>query len=235
MGNNIISKIQEELKENIDLEYKKGACNFFKEKINPMGVRTPTVRKISAKYFSEVKDLGKKNIFVLCEKLLTGYDEEKTVAFDWAYRIRKQYTKNDFKVFEGWLKKYVSNWGACDTFCTHAFGYFIFQFTEYLVELKKWAKSKNRWLRRASAVILIYPNRERKYLDEAFEIADILFNDEDDLVQKGYGWMLKEISNLYPKKVFEYVMARKENMPRTALRYAIEKLPKNYKVEAMVK
>ncbi len=82
---------------------------------------------------------------------------------------------------------------------------------------------------------MIYPNRKNKYIDEAFEIADILFNDKDELVQKGYGWMLKEISNLHPKKIFEYVEARKKNMPRTALRYAIEKLPKNYKVEAMVK
>lgn len=83
--------------------------------------------------------------------------------------------------------------------------------------------------------MLIYPNRKNKYIDEAFEIADILFNDEDDLVQKGYGWMLKEISNLHPQKVFEYVMARKKNMPRTALRYAIEKLPENYKIKAMKK
>lgn len=235
MGNNIIPKIQKELKGNIDLEYKKGACNFFKEKINPMGVRIPKVRKISAKYFSEVKNLDKKNIFILCEKLLSGYDEEKTIAFDWTYRIRKQYTKNDFKMFEGWLKKHVSNWGACDNFCSHTFGYFIFQFPEYLPELKKLAQSKNRWLRRASAVALIYPNRKNKYIDEAFEIANILFDDSDDLVQKGYGWMLKEISNLYPQKVFEYVMARKKNMPRTALRYAIEKLPKDYKIKAMAK
>lgn len=144
MENNIILKIQKDLKSNIELEYKKGACNFFKEEINPMGVRTPIARKISAKYFSEIKTLDKKDVFALCEKLLSGYDEEKTIAFDWAYRIRKQYTKNDFKMFEEWLKKYVSNWGACDTFCTHAFGDFISQFPEYLLELKKWAKSKNR-------------------------------------------------------------------------------------------
>lgn len=235
MQNKIISKIQKELGGNIDIEYKKGACNFFKEKINPMGARLPKVRKISAKYFPEIKNLNKKDIFVLCEKLLSGYDEEKTIAFDWARRIGKQYTKNDFKIFEGWLKKYVSNWAACDDLSYHVLGYCIFQFPEYLPELKKWAQSKNRWLRRASAVTMIYSNRKNKYIDEAFEIADILFNDSDDLVQKGYGWMLKEISNLYPQKVFEYVMARKENMPRTALRYAIEKLPKDYKVKAMTK
>lgn len=136
MGNNIISKIQEELKENIDLEYKKSACNFFKEKINPMGVRLPKARKISAKYFPEVKNLDKKDIFVLCEKLLSWYDEEKTIAFDWARRIGKQYTKNDFKIFEEWLKKYISNLAACDDLSYHVLGCFIFQFPQFLPELK---------------------------------------------------------------------------------------------------
>ena len=234
--NKIISNIRKELKENIDIKYKKNSYNFFKEKINPIGVRVPIVRKISAKYFLEIKALDKKDIFNLCEKLLSsGYDEERVIAFDWAYRIRKQYTKGDFEIFERWLKKYVSNWAACDDLCTHSFGYFIFQFSEFLPNLKKWTRSKNRWLRRASAVILIYSNRKNKYIDDGFEIADMLLNDAGDLIQKGYGWMLKEISNLYPQKVFEYVNAHKGNMPRTALRYATEKLPKQMRQKAIEK
>jgi 3-methyladenine DNA glycosylase AlkD len=57
--------------------------------------------------------------------------------------------------------------------------------------------------------------------------------DSDDLVQKGYGWALKEASNHYPKKVFDFVMRKKTLMPRTALRYAIEKMPPNWKKLAM--
>ena len=57
--------------------------------------------------------------------------------------------------------------------------------------------------------------------------------DKDDLVQKGYGWMLKEAGNRFPKEVFEHVMKHKREMPRTALRYAIEKLPVELRKEAM--
>ncbi len=57
--------------------------------------------------------------------------------------------------------------------------------------------------------------------------------DQDDLVQKGYGWLLKEASNKFPKEVFEFVVHRKNKMPRTALRYAIEKMSKELKMEAM--
>ena len=55
------------------------------------------------------------------------------------------------------------------------------------------------------------------------------------MVQKGYGWMLKVVSNHEPRKVFEYVMRHKKEMPRTALRYAIEKLSPDLRKQAMAK
>ena len=70
-------------------------------------------------------------------------------------------------------------------------------------------------------------------LKEAFQTADILLQDKENLVQKGYGWMLKEASNRFPKEVFRYVMKNKKKMPRTALRYAIEKMPTAWRKEAM--
>jgi 3-methyladenine DNA glycosylase AlkD len=90
-------------------------------------------------------------------------------------------------------------------------------------------------MRRASAVALIIPARHGKFLKDVFEIADILLLDRDDLVQKGYGWMLKAASQAHPKNVFDYVMENKKVMPRTALRYAIEKLPKEMKIKAIAK
>jgi len=60
-------------------------------------------------------------------------------------------------------------------------------------------------------------------------------NDEEDLVLKGYGWMLKEATKRFPDEVFEYVIKNKSKMPRVSLRYAIEKLPKDKKQQAMAK
>jgi len=234
--NKILQEIREKLKENIDIEYKKGAINYFREKIKIYGVRTPIVRKISRKYFNKIKHLEKSEIFSLCEKLLkTGYGEEAGIAFDWAFRLHKQYEKKDFKIFEGWLKKYVSDWAKCDSFSTRAFGSFVYDFPEFLPKVKLWTKSKNRWLRRSSAVILIYSARKKKYLKDVFKTADILLLDSDDMVQKGYGWMLKETSKVYPKEVFDYVMENKNKMPRTALRYSIEKYPQKLRKKAMKK
>lgn len=244
--NEIIKRIKKELKKNIDLEYKESVKRFFKKEdiekakeegySKSYGVRTPMVRKISAKYFKAIRDLTKKEILDLCKELLeSGYSEERGIAFFWAYCLKEQYKPSDFKLFKTWLEKYVHGWASCDSLCTGALGEFIIQFPEFIQEVKKWTESNNRWKRRASAVVMINSVRKKEYLATIFEIADRLLLDEDDLVQKGYGWMLKEASNHYPEEVFNYVMKNKHEMPRTALRYAIEKLPAQLRGEAMKK
>ena len=120
------------------------------------------------------------------------------------------------------------------------------KYPDYIAKLKDWAKSPNRWVRRGSAVSLIIPVRKGLFLDDIIEIAHILLHDKDDLVQKGYGWMLKaaslsetfvkssdEMKRKHLETVFNFVMKHKATMPRTALRYAIEKMPVDLKVEAM--
>jgi 3-methyladenine DNA glycosylase AlkD len=107
------------------------------------------------------------------------------------------------------------------------------KYPEYVAELKRWARSTNRWTKRAAAVTLIIPARRGIFHKDIFDIADILLLDMDDLVQKGYGWMLKAASEFDQKAVFDYVMSKKDVMPRTALRYAIEKMPQELRTEAM--
>lgn len=236
MDGNIISSIRKELKEHADEATKNSTQSFFKEEVKFFGVKTSIVRKIAKKYFEEIKYKSKNEIFSLCEQLLqSDYGEEAVIAFEWAYWLHNDYEPTDFGVFETWLNKYVNNWAKCDTLCNHAIGSFVEQFPQYIENLKAWTKSNNRWLRRGSAVTLILPARKGKFLNDVFEIADSLLKDKDDLVQKGYGWMLKEASRKHREEVFEYVMKNKKEMPRTALRYAIEKMPEDLKRLGMEK
>jgi 3-methyladenine DNA glycosylase AlkD len=232
----IIFQIKEELKKNSDKRTQKSGQNFFKDKVKIYGVKTAVVHKIGKKYFSKIKDKKKSEIFTLCEKLWqSGYMEESFIACNWSYYIRPYYEEKDLKVFEKWLSHYVNNWASCDTLCNHTVGSFIERYPNCLAALKKWAGSKNRWIKRAAAVSLIIPAKKGKFLTDIFEIADILLADRDDLVQKGYGWMLKAASHLHQKQVYNYVVKHKDTMPRTALRYAIEKMPQELKKEAMSK
>jgi len=209
---------------------------FFKEKVKIYGIKTALVTKIAKKYSKEIMVLPKQEVFVVCDQLWqSGFMEESFVACHFSHLICKNYQPADFKIFEKWVNNYISNWASCDTLCNHSIGTFVEMYPEFLTNLKKWAKSESRWARRASAVTLIIPARHGRFLKDIFEIADVLLEDSDDLVQKGYGWMLKVASEAHQTEVFEYVMKNKNDMPRTALRYAIEKMPKELKAKAMAK
>lgn len=234
MIDEVIIAVRKELEENADEKARESGQRFFKEEALLHGVKAAVVREIAKKRFREIKGRQKDEIFSLCEELLkSDYSEEAFIAFEWAYSLRKQYEPADFFVFERWLVDRVNNWAKCDTLCNHTLGSFIEMYPEYLENLKGWTGSENRWLRRAAAVTLILPARKGEFLDDVFEISDLLLEDKDDLVQKGYGWMLKEASKKHQQEVFEYVMKKKGGMPRTALRYAIEKMPEDLRRRAM--
>lgn len=232
----VIRKIREELAANRDEATQKSFTHFFKEEVKGYGVKTPTVTKIAKKYWKEVQSRSRPEIFALCEELYhSGYIEEAFVVSTWVPNLGDRYEPEDIAVFRRWIDTYITNWATCDSLCNHAVGDFIEKYPAYVDELKTWTRSGNRWMRRAAAVTLIVPAKRGKFLADALEIADLLLTDPDDLVQKGYGWLLKEASRLHPEEVFSYVMRNKKSMPRTAFRYAIELLPKEMKVEAMKK
>jgi 3-methyladenine DNA glycosylase AlkD len=247
----IIAQVRQTLIENADERWLAASDYFFKEgeAAKVYGLKMANVHKIAKDVLEQIKEYPKQTIFELCEELWkSGYLEEAVIACKWSEPQHKNYEPADFAVFERWLGNYVTNWADCDTLCNHTIGSFVMMYPEYVAKLKEWAKSPNRWLRRGSAVTLIIPARKSLFLNDILEIAAILLLDKDDLVQKGYGWMLKaasmsetfvkgseEIKKEHLDAVFNFVMKNKIVMPRTALRYAIEKMPPDLKVEAMKK
>jgi 3-methyladenine DNA glycosylase AlkD len=232
----ILQQLLAELKTNADPHTQASSQRFFKEEVSPYGVKTAIVNRLAREFYQCIKEKPKVEIFALCEELWrSGMLEESLVACEWSERQRRRYEAEDFEVFDRWVKQYVSNWASCDTLCNHTVGNFLEDFPQFLTRLQDWARSENRWVRRAAAVSLIVPARKGSFLEDIFSIADILLRDEDDLVRKGYGWMLKAASQAHLNEVFDYVMKHKAVMPRTALRYAIEKMPEEMRLMAMEK
>jgi len=232
----VIVKIRQELQGQADPAIQETSQRFFKEDIMCYGIKTATVMAIAKKYWKEIKTKDKQEIFSLCEDLYqSGYMEESFIVSNWAHALSGRYEQEDLAVFRRWIDTYITNWATCDGFCNHTMGDFIEEYPECIDELKRWTQSENRWMRRAAAVSLIIPAKNGKFLNESIDIADLLLKDDDDMVQKGYGWLLKEASRKHQKEVFDYVIKNKKTMPRTALRYAIELMPKDLKAEAMKK
>jgi 3-methyladenine DNA glycosylase AlkD len=234
--NPILAQIRIDLKASTDEQTRKSFQRFFKEQVKYYGVKTETVGKIAKKHWQQVKTLSKREIFQLCEELYrSDYTEEAFIVAFWLPNYLEHIEPSDLAAFKTWIDRYINNWAKCDGFCNHTIGDLIQKYPQTLSEVKSWAKSENRWLKRASAVSLIVPAKKGLFLADAFEICDVLLLDGDDMVQKGYGWLLKEESRVHQKEVFDYVVRNRRVMPRTALRYAIELLPKELKAEAMKK
>ena len=232
----VIGQIRMELESHVDERTKSTGQRFFKETVRLYGVGSALVGRIAANSFQSIASRSKAEIFGLCEELwCSGMLEESFIACEWAYRLRSRYTPDDILVFEKWIDTWVDNWASCDTLCNHSVGSFIVKYPENSATLKRWTCSDNRWKRRAAAVSLVVPARKGAFLEELLNIASLLLEDDDDLVRKGYGWMLKEASRTHQDEVFTFVMQHKARMPRTALRYAIEKMPSDRKRLAMEK
>lgn len=201
------------------------------------GLTTGKVRSVSSKLYKTLEDKNIDNVFMMCKQLL----EEREwalgiIAYDWAFRVRKQYSPETFLIFERWLKKYITGWSDCDDFCTHAFGELLSQYNNLFTKVLKWTEHPDFFVRRASAVILIYPIKHNKYQNiKPFLISDALMNDNHYLVLKGYGWMLKVLSQFESENVYNYISNNKINMPRVSFRYALEKFDKELKSHLMEK
>lgn len=230
-----ISEVHSQILAGADPEFQARQQGYSKEPIQSLGLRLPAVREIAKERFAEIKQLGTGAILDRCNALLAyGFEEHRTIAFAWAFKIVKKLEPQHFDLLSTWLRLHVSNWAACDQLCCEVLGHFLLRFPQFYDEVEAWSKMADRWHQRASAVALIPSFRKSaEQLPRLQRIVLQLLPHKDDLVQKGYGWALKTAMERDQASTFAFVIAHKTKMPRTALRYAIEKLPKDLKLQAM--
>ncbi len=231
-----LQRIKNRLQELSDETTRQSFQRFFKGGLTCYGVKAAVVRKLAKEGFREVQSLPKKELLTLCEQLYqSGMSEEAMIAATWTDWMGAAFVRDDMALLERWIDSYVDDWAKCDTFCNHTVGSLIMRYPECISSLVAWTAAPNPFVRRAAAVSLIIPARRGMFLNETFKIASILLIDQHDLVQKGYGWMLKEASRTHQEEVLSFVLENKEHMPRTALRYAIEKMPEPLRKKAMMR
>jgi len=201
-----------------------------------VGRKTKLFRDVAKKYKKEINELAITDIYALCESLLEKrIRAATTIAYELAFFSYKKYDKHTFDIFEKWLYKYIEDWWDCDDFMTHAFQYVLLKYPENLIRLNKWITHEKFAVRRSAAVILLVPAR-KGMLEEniIFDMCNLLMDDPHYLVQKGYGWLLKESAKKYQYSVIEYLENNVSRMSRTAFRYALEKLSKEEKKRLML-
>ena len=170
MERDVLAAVRQELLQSIDEKTRESAQRFFKEEVKFHGVKSALVKKIATKYFREIKDRDKKEIFSLCENLLqANYGEEAFIAFEWSYSLRRQLRARGLCWYsrDGWISMWTTGPSATPS-ATTPWAAFVEMYPQFIENLAVWARSENRWLRRASAVTLILPARKGHVLEGGF-------------------------------------------------------------------
>lgn len=202
-----------------------GTSRFFKEAVKTRGVRSPELIALSADLYREIKTwpVAERDQFV------TGlwkdaHVESGALACYLYRRFAKTFGEREFRLFERWLERYASNWSHCDGLSVYLLAPSIARVPDLARELLAWTKSKNQWMRRGAAVALVKEGRHGRHTELIFEIAASLACDQEDLVQKGAGWLLKETYPARPRETVRFIGKHKKHWPRLVLRYAAEKM-----------
>jgi 3-methyladenine DNA glycosylase AlkD len=154
------------------------------------------------------------------------YLEAKSVGIELVAHYRKSFTPRLLPRWKRWLAGNRSaNWATTDAICGALIGPLLVRFPRQARQLTAWSRHRNLWVRRASIVGLIPLARQGKALAQLYATAKRLHRDEEDLIQKAVGWALREAGKTDPDRLERYLRANGAAIPRTTLRYAIERFP----------
>ena len=221
----LLKNTRAQLKAAADPEFEAGLRWFFKEPVKPYGVRTPLLRDLARLAYREVKawPVVERDRFVT-ELWKSGMLEEGVLVSHLYRRFAKSCDVREFRMFEQWVDLYVTNWSNCDGVSTWLIAACIANRQGLADRLAGWTKSKNRWKRRSAAVSLIQEAKGGRNTETIFHICGLLLQDNDDMVQKGVGWLLKETYPKRPREVLDFLEGWRTRAPRLVLRLAAEKM-----------
>jgi 3-methyladenine DNA glycosylase AlkD len=222
----IAAQIRAALKEGGSSEHAAGVQWFFKEEIKSHGWYTADLRRAVRRTRKEIlrqHDLG--FLARVADELFTGSNlEEKIAAVFLLENLDAQFTDREFQMFEAWLDR-LSSWADHDALVHCLISPMLVARPSRAKSPFRWAKSPNRWHRRAACVALIRGAREKMFFPDITRLSDFLLADSDDMVQKGLGWLLRETAKYDAKRTVPYLMKIRDRSPRLVLRTACETLP----------
>ena len=198
---------------------------FFKEPVDPYGVRSPEIQRVSRDLYQALKSWPVAERDQFMEELWkSGKLEEGVVATHVYRRFSKECGPREFAMFERWINRYVRNWSHTDGVASWLIAASIANRPELMSKIPAWTKSRNRWKRRAAAVSFLQEAKQGRNTENIFKICDVLRDDPDEMVQKGVGWVLKETYPKKPSEVLQFLESWRSTAPRLVLRYAAEKM-----------
>jgi len=222
----VAAQIRRALKQGGSSEHAAGVQCFFKEAVKSHGWYTAALRRAVRACRKDILKEHDFNFLVqVADHLFSGNVlEEKIAAVFLLEKLDAQCADREFDLFESWLDR-IGSWADHDGLVHYLISPMVAADQRRAKNVFRWAKSPSRWRRRAACVALIRGAREQLLFPEIVELSEILLNEEDDMVQKGLGWLLRETAKFAPKRTVLYLMKIRARAPRLVLRTACETLP----------
>lgn len=230
----VATEIRLALKDGGSAEHAMGVQWFFKEEIQSHGWYTADLRRAVRQCRKEI--LHEHEFYFLvqvADRLFSGpVLEEKIAGIFLLENLTAKCGDAEFKLFETWLDR-VSSWADHDGLVHYLIAPMVAAKAARTKAVFRWAKSPDRWHRRAACVALIRGARAKMFFPEIVRLSDSLLGDKDDMVQKGLGWLLRETAKFDAKRTVPYLMKIRGRAPRLVLRTACETLPSAAKREIL--
>jgi 3-methyladenine DNA glycosylase AlkD len=223
----IAAQIRGALRDGGSSEHAVGVAWFFKEEIKSHGWYTAELRRAAVEVRREVRrDHGLDFLIDVADQLFSGSVlEEKVAAVFLLEKLDREFGEREFKRFDSWLDR-ISSWADHDALVHDLIAPMIVSKPGRARIVFRWAKSPNRWRRRAACVALVRGARAKMFFSEITRLSDLLVSDEDDMVQKGLGWLLRETAKFDRKRTVRYLTKIRGTATRRVLRTACETLPR---------
>jgi len=216
----------------------RGAERYFKHSIKSYGLAAADVHALAAELHGRVKaDWTVDDAIELCDILVRDPElEAKAIGTLVLNRFKRSFTPALFARAKAWLAAdRLDNWASVDTFCAEGLGAFLERYPAYVERIKSWAGHPNRWVKRASLVSFIKLARKPEFLPAVYAISASVFTADDDLVEKANGWLLREAGKADAVRLEKFLLKHGPAIPRTTLRYAIERFPEDKRKAIMFK
>jgi len=224
----VAREVRQTLSAKADPVRARGAERYFKETVRCYGVAAPEIHGLASALYGRVRDgWTADDAIALCDILFADPElEAKATAALILSRFKKTFPPGLFAKAKAWLASdLLANWASVDVFCTDSMGAFLESRPAYVEKIKAWSRHPNRWVKRASLVSFIKLARTAEFLPAVYAISASVFDVDDDLIHKANGWLLREAGKADAARLERFLLARGPSIPRTTVRYAIERFP----------
>jgi len=203
---------------------------YFKEPVDYLGVGKEKFEEIQRNLLDRVKGIWTiKQAVGFCKVMVKDpHMEARGLGFRVVAAYVPEAPPTLLADIKRWLERSCGNWALVDsTLAPSILAPLLELHPELIPEVVSWTESSSQWVRRGATVAFVPLVKQKKHVPTAYKIASRLFDDKEDLIHKAVGWLLRETGKSDMERLEKFLLKHGPKIPRTSLRYAIERFPKD--------